>query len=110
MLGGVLSATFVGFLLEKGNLYANLAAESYLQSADDEEFWKNLSDEEQVKAKELLAKIKASKEGGSVPSDTQETESTPAAAATTTTSSSLSPAAEAKAPSKPADMFSDYGE
>ena len=50
MFGGVLSAVIVGFLLEKGDLYASIAAESYLQSAEDEEFWKGLSQEEQGKA------------------------------------------------------------
>lgn len=110
MAGGVLSAMFVGFLLDKGDLYANLAAESYLQSADNEEFWQNLSDEEQVKARELVVKIKAAKEGGSdPPAGKQEVSSSTTKMASSTTSSS-SPVAEPKAPSKPTDLFSDYGD
>lgn len=106
MLGGVLSALFVGFLLDKGDLYANLAAESYLQSADNEEFWKNLSEEEQVKARELMKKIKASKDGGETAPELNRDEST----VTTTASLSTPSPAKPKERSKPADMFSDYGD
>jgi hypothetical protein len=106
MAGGVLSAVIVGFLLEKGDLYASVAAESYLQSEDDEEFWKGLSEEEQVKAKELMEKIRASKEGGS--SNPKPVPSPPALASTTTPTSA--PPVESSSPSKPADMFSDYGD
>lgn len=67
MIGGVVSALIVGFLLESNNSYANVVADSYAQSGD-EEFWEKLSPEDQVKAKELIAKIKASKEGNSSPS------------------------------------------
>ena len=52
MFGGVLSALVVGFILDRGDLYATVAAESYLQGADDEEFWKGLSDEEKKKTLE----------------------------------------------------------
>lgn len=105
MVGGVVSALIVGFLLEKGDLYASLAAESYLQSEDDEEFWKGLSAEEQVKAKDLMEKIRASKEGGGSP-----TAAEPAAPAMASTSSSSTTTESSSAPSKPADMFSDYGD
>jgi hypothetical protein len=107
MAGGVISALIVGFLLEKGDLYASVAAESYLQSEDDEEFWKGLSEEEQVKAKDLMDKIRASKEGGSS-SPTPEP-STPVMASATATKPA--PSVESPStPSKPADMFSDYGD
>ena len=105
MAGGVLSALMVGFLLEKGDLYASVAAESYLQSEDNEAFWQGLSDEEQVKAKELMEKIRASKGGGSSPSKSEP--STPAMASTSTTTPAST---EPSSPSKPADMFSDYGD
>lgn len=101
MVGGVLSAVIVGFLLEKGDLYASVAAESYLQSEDDKEFWRGLSDEEQVKAKELMEKIRASKDGGSSP----EAKPQPSMSATASTASTTE-----SSPSKPADMFSDYGD
>mmetsp|Transcript_14303 Transcript_14303/g.41120 ORF Transcript_14303/g.41120 Transcript_14303/m.41120 type:complete len:114 (-) Transcript_14303:82-423(-) len=111
MIGGVLSAVIVGALLEKGDLYANLAAESYIQSADDEEFWKSLSDEEQVKAREMLDKIKASKNGGSLPQkETSSPESEPVVAAASSKASEPKAAEAPKEQSKPVDMFSDYGD
>jgi hypothetical protein len=60
MIGGVASALMVGFLLESNNSYASVVADSYAQGGD-EEFWESLSPEDQVKAKELIAKLKASK-------------------------------------------------
>ena len=62
MVGGVLSAVMVGFLLESNNSYASVVADSYAQGGD-EEFWEKLNPEETLKAKELIAKLKASKEG-----------------------------------------------
>lgn len=62
MIGGIFSALMVGFLLESSNSYANVVADSYAQGGD-EEFWESLSPEDQVKAKELIAKLRASKEG-----------------------------------------------
>ena len=64
MFGGLLSALAVGWLIDSRNLYANIVAESYAQGADDEEFWKGLSEEETIKARELLKRLKASKSGG----------------------------------------------
>lgn len=65
MLGGVVSALVVGAILESGDLYAQIAAESYVQSGDAE-FWKNLSEEEKEKAAIMLNKMKDTKEGGSM--------------------------------------------
>jgi len=65
MVGGLLSTIFVGLVVDKKDLYANIVADSYVQGAEDEEFWKGLSDEEKIKAEELLRKIKDSKEGKS---------------------------------------------
>jgi hypothetical protein len=67
MFGGVLSALIVGFILENGNLYANVVADSYAQTEEDEEFWKGLSDEEKKKAQAMIDKLNAKKtkqEGG----------------------------------------------
>jgi len=61
MFGGVLSALIVGFILERGNLYANVVADSYAQSSEDEEFWKGLSDEEKKKAQDMIDKLNAKK-------------------------------------------------
>jgi hypothetical protein len=63
MLGGLISALIVGAILENGDLYAKIAAESYIQSGDDAEFWKNLSEEEKNMAASMLTKIKEAKEG-----------------------------------------------
>jgi hypothetical protein len=62
MVGGVFSALMVGFLLESSNSYANVVADSYVQGGD-EEFWESLSPEDAAKAKEMIAKLRASKEG-----------------------------------------------
>jgi len=63
MIGSVISTLIVGFLLENGNSYASVVADSYAQGGD-EEFWESLSPEDQVKTKELLEKLRKSKEGG----------------------------------------------
>mmetsp|Transcript_15468 Transcript_15468/g.17676 ORF Transcript_15468/g.17676 Transcript_15468/m.17676 type:complete len:230 (-) Transcript_15468:119-808(-) len=63
MVGGVASALMVGFLLESNNSYANVVADSYVQGGD-EEFWESLSPEDQVKTKELIDKLRKSKEKG----------------------------------------------
>jgi hypothetical protein len=105
MFGGILSALVVGFILENGDLYANLAAESYIQSADDEEFWKGLSEEEKKKGQDVLEKIKAAKEGGPKPAPGAETHELKAE------SSTKAEARKSPEPiSKPTDMFSDYGD
>lgn len=66
MFGGVLSALIVGYILDSKDLYASVVADSYAQGADDEEFWKGLSDEEKKKAQALIDKLNAKKaaEGG----------------------------------------------
>ena len=106
MVGGVLSALVVGFILDKGDLYANVAAESYLQLSDDEEFWKGLSDEERQKAQAVVNKIKESKGQAT----TQEAVPVTAAVATESSSPSPTPTTESTpvADASKADMFSDY--
>lgn len=61
MFGGVISALIVGFILENGNLYANVVADSYAQSEEDEEFWKGLSEEEKNKAQAMIDRLNAKK-------------------------------------------------
>lgn len=61
MFGGVLSALIVGYILDSKNLYASVVADSYAQGADDEEFWKGLSDEEKKKTQALIDKLNAKK-------------------------------------------------
>jgi len=65
MFGGVFSALIVGFLLENGNSYASVVADSYAQGGD-EEFWESLSPEDQEKTRELMGKLRKSKEGKKV--------------------------------------------
>jgi hypothetical protein len=124
MAGGLLSAVIVGAILEKGDLYANLAAESYVQSADHADFWKNMSEEEKKKAEKMLAKIKEAKDGGIT--NAEELKKSVLAAiereegqqqqATSTSSLSLDQASNAKeatsaaAAKAPNDIFSDYGD
>mmetsp|Transcript_7464 Transcript_7464/g.14130 ORF Transcript_7464/g.14130 Transcript_7464/m.14130 type:complete len:243 (+) Transcript_7464:158-886(+) len=62
MIGGVLSTLIVGFLLERGDSYANVVAESYAQGGD-EEFWRSLSPDDQERAREMLEKLRESKKG-----------------------------------------------
>mmetsp|Transcript_16863 Transcript_16863/g.23444 ORF Transcript_16863/g.23444 Transcript_16863/m.23444 type:complete len:202 (+) Transcript_16863:148-753(+) len=104
MFGGVLSAVIVGAILESRDSYASIVADSYVQGAEDEEFWKGLSDEEKTKMEGLLQKVRDSKKDseGSVPQNANAlTEDTAAAA---TTSSIEVPMKE----EKELDMFSDY--
>lgn len=61
MFGGLLSAIFVGVVVDRKDLSAQIVAESYSQGPDDEEFWKGLSEEEKKKAQELLKRIRDSK-------------------------------------------------
>lgn len=108
MFGGIMSALIVGFILESNNSYANVIADSYAQSEDDEEFWKGLSDEEANKTRELLQKLRDSKEGKKSGSSAE-----PAVAATAVLEAPASRAPMADAPQeveekKAGDMFSDY--
>jgi hypothetical protein len=105
MVGGVLSTMVVGLILDKGDLYANLAAESYLQSSDDEEFWKGLSDLEREKTEGLINKIKAAK--GEAPAEATVVAAVSKSEASTSESAETKPAEPS---STPKDMFSDYGD
>ena len=118
MIGGVVSALVVGFLLESGNSYANVVADSYVQGGD-EEFWESLSPDDQVKAKQLMAKLRASKEGREyVPGEEVElpniggSESDEAAAAvvkeTVMAASSTETTKKDEGQKKEVSMFSDY--
>jgi hypothetical protein len=123
MVGGVLSALIVGFILERGDLYASVVADSYLQGAQDEDFWKGLSDEEKNKAQELLNKIKAQKEGGSANTSAPQVVAADAAAPQVMAADATvpqvvtvvaevvveSPQVSAVEEKKEVGMFSDYG-
>jgi hypothetical protein len=61
MFGSTLSTVIVGFLLESNNSYASVVADSYAQGGD-EAFWESLSPEDQIKGKEMLEKLRKSKE------------------------------------------------
>jgi ABC-type Fe2+-enterobactin transport system substrate-binding protein len=113
MLGGLLSAIIVGAILEKGDLYAKLASESYIQSADDAEFLKNMSEDEKKKAQAMLSKIKKSNEGTIVDQPDLLVSSAIDDEQTTNTIPTVVPTGRqrqkevAKASS---DLFSDYGD
>jgi len=63
MVGGVLSALIVGFILEKSNSYAQIVADSYAEGGDDA-FLNSLSPDDRDKAKDMLEKLRQSKERG----------------------------------------------
>jgi hypothetical protein len=62
MIGGVLSALIVGFILQRSNNYAQIVADSYAQGGDDA-FWNSLSPEDREKTKEMIEKLRQSKSG-----------------------------------------------
>jgi hypothetical protein len=64
MVGGVLSAAFVGTVVDQKNLYGQLVVDSYLPDRDDQAFWKELTEEERLKVKELLERMAEGKEDG----------------------------------------------
>uniref|UniRef100_A0A7S4VEX6 Transmembrane protein n=1 Tax=Ditylum brightwellii TaxID=49249 RepID=A0A7S4VEX6_9STRA len=67
MFGGVVSALIVGFLLENGNLYANVVADSMAeqQASGEDTFWESLSPQDRSKAEEMVKQLRESKmEGG----------------------------------------------
>mmetsp|Transcript_3966 Transcript_3966/g.6642 ORF Transcript_3966/g.6642 Transcript_3966/m.6642 type:complete len:180 (-) Transcript_3966:409-948(-) len=103
MFGGLASATAVGFILEKGDLYANVVADSYIQQGNDEEFWKGLSEDERIKGQAILKQLEA-KKNGEIPADA------PPVAVMASIGGDESKQADAPpaAPAKEKDMFSDY--
>ena len=107
MFGGLISTLMVGFILESKDLYASVVADSYAQGAEDEEFWKGLSEDEKVKTRELLAKIK----GEDVETTTSPVEAAAAAAVQEESSPEAAadpPESKSSAESSKVDMFSDY--
>jgi hypothetical protein len=112
MFGGLLSALIVGYIVDSRNLYANIVADSYAKQTNadaknEEAFWKSLSEDEKVKAREMLDRLKGSKREG------QES------LTTLVNKESDQPEAEEKVVStstktiverKVAGMFSDYGD
>ena len=122
MVGGLISTTLLGTIIEKKDLYANLAAESYIDMAEDPAFWKKMTDgmspEEQVKAKELMKKIKEKREreagGGpslsplSMSSEGVERSSSSIDEEPTTASSAPLETAKDDTAKASNDMFSDY--
>lgn len=100
MFGGVLSAIVVGGILEKGDLYANVVADSYIQQeGNDEEFWKGLSEEERIKGQEILKQLQAKRNGEEVPAISMVGSDAGRGEEATT---------EEDKPKKEMDMFSDY--
>lgn len=102
MFGGVLSALIVGFILERGNLYANVVADSYAQSEEDEEFWKGLSEEEKKKAQAMIDKLNAKK--------AQEESGTPQIMSTEVAAKEVVVEESTDKSTQALDMFSDYAD
>lgn len=119
MGGGVLSALFVGTVIDQKNMYGQLVSGSYAQAADDEEFWKSLGEEDRVKLRELLARLNDDPDGEALkelqkmrnqamPND----DSTTTGTATTASLSADNNKTKEKQPAqqKEIGMFSDYAE
>ena len=102
MFGGLLSAIFVGIIVDRKDLSAQIVAESYSQGQDDEEFWKGLSAEEKTKAQEILRRVRESKGEKQVPALTME--ATPVEPTKTPSPADKPPAKQGGA----VDMFDDY--
>jgi hypothetical protein len=105
MLGGVFSATILGFILEKGDLYANVVADSYVQQGNDEEFWRGLSEEDRIKGMEILKELeeKNGKRPSTSPSISPVVETNNADSTTISLENSRSTST-----TKKVDMFNDY--
>ncbi|GAX25569.1 hypothetical protein FisN_28Hh038 [Fistulifera solaris] len=104
MFGGLLSAIFVGLIVDSKDLSAQIVAESYSQGQDDEEFWKGLSAEEKTKAQEILRRVRESKGEKMTPELTMEAaETTPQGKAP-----SVDNKKTATSTGGPVDMFDDY--
>lgn len=106
MFGGLFSALIVGFIIDKRNLYVNIVADSYAQGADDEAFWKGLSEEEKKKTQELLQRLKESKDGGS----RQTIEDSESVAPNVITNSSKNVEVTEVKEKREVGIFSDYGD
>ena len=103
MIGGVFSTVMVGVMLESGNSYASVVADSYAQGGD-EEFWESLSPEDQVKTRELLEKMRKSKGG----QGQDELDIPLPVAAEAVAPSAAVEAVASKGEKKEVSMFSDY--
>ena len=62
MFGGLFSALAVGAILDMGDNYGKVVADSYAQGGD-EEFWSSLTPEQKEETERLLQKVKESKVG-----------------------------------------------
>jgi len=113
MFGGVVSALIVGFILERGDLYANIVADSYAQGGD-EEFWKGLSEEEKVKVQAMMDRangVKNNNGGDGEQEATTVMESNGDGGEGSTIKARPKKEDEKKVKaSESADMFSDYGD
>jgi hypothetical protein len=117
MLGGVLSAAFVGTVVDQKNLYGQLVVDSYLPDRDDQAFWKELTEEERLKVKGLLERMAEGKEDGKQELEAMMAQKKAAAAnnnntmdAVTANKSSPSSDPSATKKQKEMEMFSDYAE
>lgn len=102
-----MSTLIVGLILDKSDMYATLAAESYLKTVDDEEFWKGLSAEEKVMAEAAVNRIKESR-GEVVAASTSDTGAKEPATDMSSSVEKPTKTASQEEPSVPKDMFSDY--
>jgi hypothetical protein len=110
MLGGLFAVIIVGAILEKGDLYAKLASESYIRSADDEEFYKNMSEEEKRTAQAILSKTKENEQARIMGDAALKDLSLFDDEQTTITIAEALPKTQKEATKASSDIFSDYGD
>jgi len=67
MFGGVFSALAVGAILNAGQSYGRVIADSYVDEDGNNDPFASMSDEEREKAEEVLEKLRASKSGQKIP-------------------------------------------
>ena len=122
MLGGVLSALVVGLILDSGDNYSNVVADSYADRTknrsleeEDPEFWSQLSPEEQIQARQILDTLKREKYAreGKPPPPPMETPTivepkTPVAANLEVTKPKEEEAEKKTTSTTSNNMFSDY--
>lgn len=110
MIGSTLSTVVVGFLLESNNSYASVVADSYAQGGD-EAFWESLSPEDQIKGKEMLEKLRKSKEaknGSGTVAGSDVKDSVPAVEQSKEVVANADGASKKEGKKEEVSMFSDY--
>jgi len=106
MFGGVFSALAVGFILNAGQSYGRVIADSYAEEGSGDDPFAGMSDEDRAKAEELLEKLRASKGGSKIPENLGSKTPTIASNESGISEEQMQPIAQEK--KEKVSMFSDY--